>query len=101
LASFTAWLKANGRRGLLGEIGADSNAVCSQAVADALNHLKANADVWAGWVWWAAGPWWYNPGTGMDSFMSIEPSWQSNNWVSGAAVTDKPQMKVLAPYLIP
>jgi xyloglucan-specific exo-beta-1,4-glucanase len=101
LASFTAWLKANGRRGLLGEIGADSNPVCSQAVADALNHLKANADVWAGWVWWAAGPWWYNPGTGTDSFMSIEPSWQNNNWVSGAAVTDKPQMKVLAPYLAP
>lgn len=83
LAGFTNWLKTNHRRGLLGEIGGGSNTTCNQAVADALNHLQANADVWAGWIWWAAGPWWGA------YFMSIEPSGN----------VDKPQMSVLAPYL--
>ncbi len=84
LAGFTAWLRANGRRGFLGEIGAGSNTTCNLAVADALDHLAANADVWAGFSWWAAGPRWG------DYFMSIEP---------GSDGSDKPQMAVLAPYL--
>jgi endoglucanase len=84
LAGFTQWLRVNHRRGLLGEIGGANNATCNQAVADALGYMTANADVWAGWVWWAAGPWWG------DYFLSIEP---------GAGGVDKPQMAVLAPYL--
>jgi endoglucanase len=86
LADFTKWLRAHGRRGLLGEIGGGNNTTCNLAVADALNHLSANTDVWGGWLWWAAGPWWG------DYFMSLEP---------GAGGVDKPQMKVLAPYLKP
>jgi len=84
LAGFTQWLRTNRRRGLLGEVGGADNSTCNQAVADALNHLTANADVWTGWIWWAAGPWWG------DYFLSIEP---------GAGGIDKPQMSVLAPYL--
>lgn len=83
LADFTAWARANGVRALLGEIGAASNATCNAAVADALTHLQNNPDVWAGWVWWAAGPWWG------DYMYSIEPS----------GGTDKPQMSVLQPFL--
>lgn len=86
LAGFTQWLRDHGRRALLGEIGAASNSTCDQAVANALDHLGANSDVWAGWLWWAAGPWWG------DYFMSLEPS---------AGGVDKPQMRVLAPYLKP
>jgi len=83
LQAFTTWARSNGYRAVLGEVGAASNATCDQAVAGALDHLKSNADVWAGWVWWAAGPWW-------GSYMySIEP----------AGSTDKPQMAVLKPYL--
>jgi endoglucanase len=83
LAEVTAWLRSNGRRAVLGELGAASNDTCNQAVAGTLAYLKANADVWSGWVWWAAGPWWG------DYMYSIEPA---NN-------TDKPQMSVLQPYL--
>ena len=25
-----------------------------------LNYVEANSDVWLGWTWWAAGPWWGN-----------------------------------------
>jgi len=83
LQAFTTWARSNGYRAVLGEVGAASNATCDLAVANALGHLKSNADVWAGWVWWAAGPWW-------GSYMySIEP----------AGSTDKPQMAVLKPYL--
>jgi len=83
LQAFTTWARSNGYRAVLGEVGAASNATCDLAVAGALGHLKSNADVWAGWVWWAAGPWW-------GSYMySIEP----------AGSTDKPQMAVLKPYL--
>jgi endoglucanase len=84
LQRFTAWLKANKRRAILGELGGGANAVCEQAVNGALQHLQANADVWAGWLWWAGGPSWG------DYFMSLEPT---------AAGKDKPQMRWLRPYL--
>lgn len=83
LAVFTAWLRANGKRGLLGEFAGANNDVCKQALAGMLNHMETNSDVWAGWTYWAAGPWWG------DNFFSIEPA-------SGA---DKPQMQTLTPYL--
>ena len=52
-------------------------------MANTLGHLESNADVWSGWTWWAAGPWW-------GSYMySLEPS----------GATDKPQMSTLAPFL--
>ncbi len=83
LQGFTAWLRENGHRGLLGEFAGGDNPTCAEAVANTLAHLEDNADVWRGWTWWAAGPWW-------GSYMySIEPN--------GSA--DKPQMSTLAPFL--
>ena len=84
LRRFTAWLHQHKRRALLGEIGGGPNAVCEQAVRGALQHLQANADVWAGWLWWAGGPRWG------DYFLSLEPD---------ADGRDKPQMRWLAPFL--
>ncbi|HEV6966317.1 glycoside hydrolase family 5 protein [Roseateles sp.] len=84
LRRFTAWLREHKRRALLGEIGGGSNPVCEQAVQGALRHLQANADVWAGWLWWAGGPSWG------DYFMSLEPE---------ATGRDKPQMRWLEPFL--
>jgi endoglucanase len=83
LKDFTTWARANGYRALLGEMGAASNDTCNKAVANMLDFVQTNSDVWAGWTWWAAGPWWGN------YMYSIEPS----------GTTDKPQMPVLQPYL--
>lgn len=84
LQRFTEWLRRHGRRGLLGELGGGDNPACAGAVRGALDHLQSNADVWAGWLWWAGGPLWG------DYFMSLEP---------GADGRDKPQMRWLEPYL--
>ncbi|HET7792079.1 MAG TPA: glycoside hydrolase family 5 protein [Rhizobacter sp.] len=83
LTAFTAWLRANGRRGLLGEFAGANNDTCKQALSGMLAYMEANADVWSGWAYWAGGPWW-----GSEMF-NIEP----------AAGVDKPQMAVLQPYL--
>jgi endoglucanase len=82
--TLTNWLKTNNKRGFLGEFGAGNNPLCNEAANNVLNHLEANNDVWMGWTWWAAGPWWGN------YFMSLEPK-------SGV---DAPQMtNVLIPHI--
>ncbi|KAF2669390.1 endo-beta-1,4-glucanase [Microthyrium microscopicum] len=58
LVEATQWLKANKKVGFLGEFGAGDNAQCKTAVAGMLKYMQANSDVWSGWNWWSAGPWW-------------------------------------------
>jgi endoglucanase len=83
LQDFTNWLRANGHRALLGEVAGGDNATCAAALTQMLGHLESNSDVWRGWTWWAAGPWW-------GSYMySLEPN----------GSVDKPQMSTLAPFL--
>lgn len=64
----TAWLRANGKVGVIGETAGGVNPTCEAAVENMLDYLSANNDVWKGALWWAAGPWW---GTYM---YSLEPS---------------------------
>jgi endoglucanase len=48
-----------------------------------LQYMQTNNNVWIGWTWWAAGPWW-------DEYMyTLEPK----------AGADRPQMSWLTPYL--
>lgn len=68
LAPVTKWLKEKGFRGFLGEFGAGDNTVCQHAVDNMLSHMDDNSDIWVGWTWWAAGPWWG------DYFTSVEPN---------------------------
>lgn len=58
LAGLTRWLRANKHRAFLGEFAGGDNPVCLAALERMLRHLKANADVWLGWTYWAAGAWW-------------------------------------------
>jgi endoglucanase len=82
LGEFTAWLRQHNLKGFLGEFSAGRNEQCYQALDNMVAYVENNADVWRGWTYWAAGPWWGNNN-------SLEP-------VSGR---DKPQMDVLEPYL--
>ncbi|HSD40165.1 MAG TPA: glycoside hydrolase family 5 protein [Rhodocyclaceae bacterium] len=83
LAGFTSWLKTNNKRAFLGEFAGGNNATCQAAVTGALAHMQTNKDVWIGWTWWAAGPWWGS------YIFTLEPA---NN-------VDAPQMNWLTPYL--
>ena len=54
----------NNRRGFLGEFAVANSmiggGIGDEAIDYMLSHIAANADVWLGWTWWAAGPWWGN-----------------------------------------
>ena len=86
LAGFTQWLRAHGKRGMLAELGGGANPTCLAAIDGMLSHLDANADVWLGWTWWSAGPWW-----GSGYFLNLEPQ-------NGA---DAPQLATLEAHLGP
>jgi endoglucanase len=82
LKPFTDWLRANGKKGFLGEFASGDNAQCDRALNDMVAYMENNGDVLRGWTYWAAGPWW-QPGT------SLEP----NNG------KDARQMPILRRYL--
>ena len=83
LAAITSWLGQNSRRAFLGEFGGSTNQTCLSAIGDLLGTIDQHTDVWMGWAYWAAGPWWGN------STMVIEPQ-------NGQ---DRPQMAVLSEHL--
>jgi endoglucanase len=82
LVDFTNWLRANNAQGFLGEFGVPSDAMSLAAMDDMLNFVDANADVWSGWTYWAAGPW-------NQDFLSIEPDGNG----------DKPQLAILEDHI--
>ena len=57
IAAFTTWARANHVKGFLGEFAGGRNDTCYTAVANMLDNIKANADVWIGWTYWSNGPW--------------------------------------------
>lgn len=85
LVAFTQWLRAGHREGYLGEFGVSASPDCLMILQQTLAYMQANADVWWGWTYWAAGPLW-------GKYMySAEP-------VHGQ---DSAQMKAMEPYLSP
>ena len=97
IADFTQWLRQHGYQGLLGEfavagqtIGTASSQIGDEALRDLLDTIENNADVWLGWTWWAGGPW-------LGEYMfTLEPQ-----NLGQANETDRPQIPVLEPYLMP
>lgn len=94
LTNFTNWLHANNRKGFLGEfavanskIGTGATQVGDEAIQNMLNYIEANDEVWLGWAWWAAGPWWGN------YMFSLEPT-----NIGQPSQQDKAAMAVLQPY---
>jgi endoglucanase len=95
LVQFTNWLHANNRRGFLGEfavanstIGTGGSQIGDTAIHNMLNYIEINDDVWLGWTWWAAGPWWGN------YMFSLEPT-----NLGQPSQVDRPAMGVLQPHL--
>jgi endoglucanase len=84
LAPFIAWLRANGKKGFLGEFAGADNPTCTAAVRDMLTAVRGASDVLQGWTWWGAGPAWP-----ANYIFQVEPN--------GAA--DAPLMTLLAPFL--
>jgi len=95
LASFTEWCRQHGLRAFLGEFAcprsdtgdpSDPDYVGYRAIDDMLAYMESNRDVWLGWTWWAAGPWWG------DYMFTLEPD-------SGGG--DRPQLTVALTPRIP
>ena len=83
LVAVTDWLRQQGAQGFLGEFGGSADPTCLAALDDILVYLEANDDVWLGWTYWAAGPWWG------EYMFSLEPS----------GGMDRPQMEPLSKHL--
>ncbi|TVY32370.1 Endo-beta-1,4-glucanase B [Lachnellula subtilissima] len=58
LQAATAWCRSTGKNCILGETAAGSNSQCISALANMLDYMKSNNDVWRGWLLWGGGPWW-------------------------------------------
>jgi endoglucanase len=84
LAPFLKWLRANGKKGILGEFAGGDNAICNLAITDMLGTMKAQSDVLLGWTWWGGGPAWGDGYT-----FALDPS----------STGDRPQMALLTPFL--
>ncbi|CAG8973257.1 hypothetical protein HYALB_00000018 [Hymenoscyphus albidus] len=54
----TAWLKENGKKGVIGGYAGGANSQCKQAVMGMLDAMVAANDVWMGALWWGGGALW-------------------------------------------
>lgn len=86
LAPFIHWLRANHRKGFIGEFAGGTSATCATAIENMLVTMENASDVLVGWAWWAAGPAWD------DYPFSIEP-------LSFTTGPMKPQLQQLLPHL--
>lgn len=60
LTTFTRWLKDNGYQGFLGEFATGQSETCQQALDNMLAYMQDNSEVWYGWSYWVADPWFEN-----------------------------------------
>jgi len=86
LEEFTAWARQYGYKAILGEWAGAANDVCEQAITSITEYMTQNDDIFIGWTWWSAGPWWGNYMFNLDED-------QCGN--------DAPQMKELLPEFCP
>jgi endoglucanase len=88
LVDVTAWLRRVRRPAILGEFSVGANPTCASALADGVEFLERNGDVWKGWAYWAGGSFW------SDSLNTLEPRLSA----TGGTV-DRPQMDILEKFL--
>ncbi|MCX2724235.1 glycoside hydrolase family 5 protein [Roseibium salinum] len=83
LEDVSKWMRNNDYRGFLGEFGGTSAPECLNGLMQMAGYMNRNSDIWIGWSAWAAGEWWGKYP------LSLQP----------VGSVDKPQMRVLLPYL--
>lgn len=83
LAAITQWARETGAKLYLGEFGVAANSLSLTALANMLDFVQKNGDVWQGVAYWAAGLGWN------DYMYSVEPN---------LGILDMPQMAVLEDY---
>ena len=83
LTAFTTWAREHGVRAFLGEFGWAATKPALKEGRDMLCLMSRNEDVWLGWAYFAAGPWWG------DYMFSVQPE----------QGVDKPQMAVLQQFM--
>lgn len=81
IENFSRWLRANGKRGYLGEFGVPKEAACVSALAAMVAVVESDRELWVGWAYWVAGDWWPE-----SEALNIQPT----------AEGDRPQLKGLA-----
>ena len=84
LTAFTEWCRKHRYHAFLGEFAAPESTISREAVDNMLSYMEKNRDVWIGFAWWAAGPWWG------DYMFSIEPRKDGS---------DSPRLAYLAGHL--
>lgn len=89
MAAFTAWAKQHHYKAFLGEFGWAIDPASQKEGDDILSFMDRNKDVFIGYSYWAAGPWW--PGTYM---YTVEPE-----GLKVGTPVDRPQMSVLTKHL--
>lgn len=80
----TAWLRAGGRRGFLGEFAASGRPDCVAALTAMVRKMNDAPDAWIGWTAWGAGAWWPK-----DYPFNLEPT----------DAGERPQMAALKPLM--
>ena len=91
LVAFTEWARTNHYKAFLGEFAWDKNPANAQASTEGealMAYMDQNKDVWMGYTYWAAGPWW-------NKYMfSIEPA-----GLKEGAPVDANQLSILLKHL--
>jgi len=91
LVEFTGWAKQHNFKAFLGEFGWDGNPSDAQAAIEGdalLSYMDQDKDVWIGYTYWAAGPWWKN------YMYSVEPT-----GLKEGAPVDRNQISILTKHL--
>ncbi|KAI0189218.1 glycoside hydrolase family 5 protein [Xylaria flabelliformis] len=80
-APLADWLRTNKRQALNTEMGGGNTQSCEQYVCDQIAYVNANADVYLGYVGWAAGS--FDPQT---YELSEVPTKNGNTWTDSALI---------------
>jgi len=69
IGDVSQWLKANKRRGFLGEVAAAEKPQCISTLLKMVNRVDAEPSLWVGWTLWGGGSLWPK-----DYMFNVEPT---------------------------